>query len=57
MNSIGACIDVALWINVMVKCPLSQSTVNQLNAANLNHAVARRWIKASGFGIEYDLAH
>jgi hypothetical protein len=57
MNGIGARIDVALWIDVMVECSLSQSAVHQLNAANLNHTIARRWIKASGFGIEYDLAH
>jgi hypothetical protein len=41
----------------MVKGPLSQPAINELNTANLNHAIACRWIKASGFGIEYDLAH
>jgi hypothetical protein len=41
----------------MVKRPLSQSPINELNAANLNHAIACRWIKASGFGIEYHLTH
>jgi hypothetical protein len=44
MHSIGTGIDVALWIDVMVKRPLSQSAINQFNAANLNHAIARRWI-------------
>jgi hypothetical protein len=57
VNGIGSGIDVALWINVMVKCPLSQSAVYQLNATNLNYAIARGWIQTSCFGIEYDLAH
>jgi hypothetical protein len=57
MNGVGSRIDVALWINVMVKRTLSQSAINQLNAANLNYAIARRWIQTSGFGIEYDLTH
>jgi hypothetical protein len=41
----------------MVKGALGQSAINELNAANLNHAIARSWIKAGGFGIEDDLAH
>jgi hypothetical protein len=40
-----------------VEGTLGQSAVNELNATNLNHAITRRWIKASGFGIEYHLAH
>ena len=57
MNGIGAGIDVALWIDVMVKRSLSQSAINQLNTANLNHAIARCWIETSGFSIEYHLTH
>jgi hypothetical protein len=41
----------------MVKGPLSQSAVHELNAANLNYAIACSWIKTSGFSIEDDLAH
>jgi hypothetical protein len=57
MNGIGTRINVALWIDVMVKGPLSQSAVHELNTANLNYAIARGWIKSGGFGIEDDLAH
>jgi hypothetical protein len=34
-----------------------EPSINQLDAADFDNAVARSGVEAGGFGIEYELAH
>src|SRR5690606_5309939 len=56
MHPEGFLRHVALGIDVDVMVPAGWHVVDQLDAADLDQPVARRWRKARGFGIEDDFA-
>jgi hypothetical protein len=48
---------LALGIDIAVECPSGRHMIEQLDAADLDDAMAARWIEPGGFGVENDLAH
>src|SRR5262245_18599567 len=48
---------VAIRIEIAMEDPAARESVHQLDAADLDQAVALQRIKAGGLGIEHDLAH
>src|SRR5262245_36935920 len=57
MHCLGVDGHVALGIDVGMKRGARRNAVDQLDAADLDNAVATERIEAGGFGIENDLAH
>ncbi len=57
MNRFGASRHIAFRIEIgVVTCP-GGDEIDHLDAADLDHAVARLGVEPGGFGIEHDLAH
>src|SRR5262245_27895438 len=52
----GLWVNVALGVQVAVKLAARGNSVDDLNAADLDEAIAADWIEPRGFGIEDDLA-
>src|SRR5207302_3375892 len=48
---------VAFGIDVAMEGLAGWDAVEQLDAADLHHPIAREWIEAGGFRIEHDFAH
>ena len=53
----GALVDGPLGIQVAVKRAARHTSVDELDAADLNDSVTELGFEAGGFGIEDDLAH
>ena len=52
-----ALVDLALGVQVAVEMTAARAAIEQLDAADLDDAVAARGLEAGGFGIQYDLTH
>ena len=57
MNGEGFRRHVSVWIEISVEHRTGRNTVEQLDTANLDQAMALGRIEAGGFGVEDDFAH
>ena len=57
VDGLGIARHLALGIEVSVEVAAGFDAVEDLDAADLDHAVAALGIDAGGFGVEHDLAH
>src|SRR5690606_16039496 len=52
----GACVDVALGIEIGMECPAGPAAALELDEADLHDAMSFLGVQAGGFGVEDDLA-
>ena len=57
LRALGAFINVAIGVHVMMKVAVRQATIDHFYARHFNDAVAETMVKAGGFGIKNNLSH
>ncbi len=57
MHLHGPCVDLAVRLQIAMEVAMGQTTLHQLDATNLDNAMALRGLQARGLGVEYDLTH
>jgi hypothetical protein len=57
MHFPGACIDIAVRLDVLMVGVAGDPPVHQFDTADFNNPVTVGWFQTRGLGIKYDLSH